>query len=546
MTAYDHLPYPDFVHSKTDPNNLAAIAKVMGLPARDPRDCRVLEIACGTGANLVAMASLYPDSKFVGFDLSATQVHRGLAMAQQLNLSNVTLTCDSIETFPVTDEGFDYVLAHGIYSWIPETVADRLLGLCRDALSEGGLALVSYNAYPGWHAKMMIRELLHRQTNPNASPSQRFEQGKRFLRGLIESAPAETAYGKTLREELHGLEQSDPRYVVHEQFEEFNRPCYLKDFLDAASRHGMKYVGEANLNNLHRSNLTPAKIDELQQLSLIEREQQIDYLRRRTFRQSILCREDLRRQDWGCEETGREKMGLAGSTSWGIPDADSIGHVHLSCNAVCDRLPTTMDSLIEVARTHAEIAFKTTDGIVATVRSKHTMVALLWLQQAWPGSMDFEDLCRRINDLGKQTESNPLPPLDETSTAGLQRELMELAIAGMVELQAVARKLMSEVSEKPIASPTARLFARQGPNVPNQKHQSILLDEPTRVLIEHADGEHTHDALKDVLVKWFSDGRIVLQQNAVAVTDPKMIEQFIAAQLPGILNSLAAKAFFIG
>jgi len=522
-TAYDALPYPDFIHAKTDPNNLAALAMIMGLSPCDPRCCRVLEIACGTGANLISLASIYPDSYFVGFDRSPKQIQQGSILIDELKLSNIELHCQGIETFSHPQDGFNFVIAQGVYSWVPDSVADHLLKLCRRVLSEHGLAFVSYNTYPGWHAKEMVRELLHHPTGMDVPRLQRFEQGKQFLEELIRSVPAQTAYGMTLREELASLGRSDPRYVAHEQFEEINQPRYLKAFVAAARSHGLAYMCEANLNNLHRSNFTAEQISQLQSLPLVEREQRIDFFRRRTFRHSVLCRDDV-------TDTS--------SPSWGTPVAAAMRQISMTTQAVSERHPADWDELVRWVKDHDAVRFGTAEGIVATVRSETTKLALLRLRQAWPCSMTVDEL------LSEFFESTRLENAagDVETLAG---ELMELSIAGMIELRAIPIRISKEVSTKPIAAPISRHFAEKSDQVPNQMHQSIRLDEPTRLIVQHADGEHGHADLEERLVRFFNSEGVTPQPDGANGIHPESIDRYVTEKLPGILRTLAEKGFFV-
>ncbi|TWT89180.1 methyltransferase regulatory domain-containing protein [Neorhodopirellula pilleata] len=522
-TAYDALPYPDFIHAKTNPNNLAALAVVMGMSPRDPHACRVLEIACGTGANLISLATIYPDSQFVGFDLSAKQIEQGSRWIDELKLSNIELHCDAIESYSPPAEGFDYVIAQGIYSWVPEDVADDLLKLCGRALSDHGLAFVSYNTYPGWHAKQMVRELLHQPTDEGVPRLQRFERGMQFLREVVQAVPEETAYGITLREELAALQRSDPRYVAHEQFEEINRPSYFKTFAAAAKAHGLAYLCEANFNNLHRANFTASQILELQDLPLIEREQRIDYFRRRTFRHSVLTRV-------GTIDTS--------TLSWGVPKASQMNRLSMTSSVVSERHPAEWDELLRWVQTHDAVRFGTTDGIVATVQSLPTKLALLLLHRTCPCSMTLTELVAAIRLITPAA-------LDAGSPPDLANELMELAVAGMIEIHMAPVQISTEVSSMPTAAPLSRRYALTSDQVPNRFHQSIRLDEPTRLIIQHADGDHGHADLEKLLVDFFSSGPATLQLDGADVIDPEKIARYVSEKLPGILRTLAEKGFFI-
>src|ERR1041384_979864 len=89
--SYDAVPYSASAFRQTDPDRLAVIARIFGLQSAPPQSARVLELGCASGGNLIPMAVAYPQSHFVGIDLSQRQIEEGNAIIQQLNLPNVTL-----------------------------------------------------------------------------------------------------------------------------------------------------------------------------------------------------------------------------------------------------------------------------------------------------------------------------------------------------------------------------------------------------------------------------------------------------------------------
>jgi cyclopropane fatty-acyl-phospholipid synthase-like methyltransferase len=70
-TVYDVVRYPGHAFPQTHPDRLAALAVLFGLDAPPPAGCRLLEIGCGDGGNLLPMAVGLPHATVVGFDTSA-------------------------------------------------------------------------------------------------------------------------------------------------------------------------------------------------------------------------------------------------------------------------------------------------------------------------------------------------------------------------------------------------------------------------------------------------------------------------------------------
>ena len=95
------------------------------------------------------MALALPGASLVGVDAAPKAIARGQGLVAELGLDNVTLQARRIEEHSPAAGAFDYVIAHGVYSWVPAAVRDRLLAICREALTDAGVAYVSYNALPG-------------------------------------------------------------------------------------------------------------------------------------------------------------------------------------------------------------------------------------------------------------------------------------------------------------------------------------------------------------------------------------------------------------
>jgi len=103
---------------------------------------RVLEIGCGDGSNILPMAFDYPEGRFVGLDRALNPVEAGRALASRLQLANIELhAADLLEWEP--DGEFDYIIAHGIFSWVPEEIREKILKICRVALKPLGVAFIS-------------------------------------------------------------------------------------------------------------------------------------------------------------------------------------------------------------------------------------------------------------------------------------------------------------------------------------------------------------------------------------------------------------------
>jgi cyclopropane fatty-acyl-phospholipid synthase-like methyltransferase len=157
-TSYDKVPYESEPFVQTHPDRLATLGRLFGLSPVPITQCRVLELGCAGGGNLIPMACQLPQSRFVGVDFSKRQVEMGRKVIQVLSLSNIRIGLANIMDVDQTWGVFDYIICHGVYSWVADDVQEKILSIAKENLAENGIAYVSYNTYPGWHMREMIRQ----------------------------------------------------------------------------------------------------------------------------------------------------------------------------------------------------------------------------------------------------------------------------------------------------------------------------------------------------------------------------------------------------
>jgi SAM-dependent methyltransferase len=219
--SYDVVPYQSNPFPQTHPEHLATIATLFGLQPAPVERCRVLELGCASGGNLIPMALALPEATFVGVDLSERQINDGLEVVRALGLKNLELKHLSITE---VDEGFgkfDYISSHGVYSWVPNAVQDAMLDVCRKSINPNGIAYISYNVYPGWRMRSMIRDMMLFHAGPVADPKERVEQARAMLEFLSQStAKDNNPYGTFLKQEVELLSKHSDSYLFHEHLED--------------------------------------------------------------------------------------------------------------------------------------------------------------------------------------------------------------------------------------------------------------------------------------------------------------------------------------
>jgi SAM-dependent methyltransferase len=296
-SSYDETPYASSAIPEAELGRLGALARLHGVETRLPTDCSVLEIGCGTGMNSLVLAERYPQSRFVAFDLSLRQINTAKEFADRCKLSNLSLVCSSIEEFTCERGSFDFIICHGVYSWIASEARQKLLALCAHALSDAGVAFISYNVNPGWRQRGILRDVMRSGALAIAADGSADEQVKAGLE-LVSLVATEREkkgdpYGHYLREGLLRSQEMPSSYLFHEYLEEYNQPVLFSDFMREASGVGLQFLSEARPAMMYGEYLGPEVARYLQSIgdNVVAREQCLDVITNRMFRETLLCRE---------------------------------------------------------------------------------------------------------------------------------------------------------------------------------------------------------------------------------------------------------------
>src|SRR5688500_9345912 len=240
------------------------------------------------------LAVALPRARFLGVDASERAIARGRALVDALGLTNLTLEVAAIEAFELPRARFDYVIAHGVYSWVGEPVRDRLLELCRSVLSDRGIAYVSYNALPGGRLSGALRDMLVFHTAGLDDPADQIEQARALLRLLVGSWSDEHEFGAIMRRQGERLLERSDETLFHDELAAVNQRVYFHEFVAHAERYGLQYLAEADFFEMQTGVLPEAVSDELLRVEdPIRREQYLDFIKGRMFRQTLLCRAEL-------------------------------------------------------------------------------------------------------------------------------------------------------------------------------------------------------------------------------------------------------------
>ncbi|MEO8271212.1 MAG: methyltransferase regulatory domain-containing protein, partial [Aureliella sp.] len=478
--SYDSVPYPTYALPQTHPRRLETIAWLLSLPAPSSQDCRVLELGCGDGSNLIPMAVAAPDCQFVGADASSVQIEMGRQIVKDLRLTNIKLEHRAIEQLDASWGSFDYIVCHGVFSWVPPQVQLAILRLVRELLTAEGIAYISYNTQPGWHGRGAIRNMMgyHVGRFSSDDPLEKI----RRARGLLDLLTRATAgnhdsYGLLLRENLAQLSQLPDAYLFHEHLEEINEPIWFLDFCEMLASVDLRYLGEADFSAM----IAPAGLSdeirlELEELAprLLEKEQYLDFLRNRSFRQTLICR------------AGRQPNYAVGS--------ERIHGLYVGTQMIPKSL--SVDYSADVVQ-EFELGTETTLSTQLPIFK----AALVVLRQAWPSLLPFDRVYHEANELLEQANVQQDRHDSQVALGKAILTTYSSTSQPVIELSRRPVGFATELSNYPLASPLVRLQATCSQIVSNFRHESVRLSEAECFLLTQLDGNRS----VDVLVNFFSE-----------------------------------------
>ena len=466
QSPYDAVAYPSYSYPDTHPNRLAAMATLHGLSPAPVEQCRVLEIACNEGANLIPMAYAIPQSEFVGFDLARVPVERGQQRIRELGLTNIRIFEGDLLDVGAELGQFDYILAHGLYAWVPEPVRDRLLAICGQLLTPNGVAFVSYDALPGGHLRKMTREMMLFGTKDIAGPQERVIEARALLQLVLESRPEGDAYRQLLTKQVESMEKRSAQSIHHDELGQEYHPVLFTEFVQHASRHGLQYLSEASLPPPNDPGSQPEfkrAAESAVGSDVLKQEQMMDFARMRVFRETLLCRAECAvRRDFAAQDMRR--------------------------------LLLSSQALSSPGHASGAKAFTSPSGV--KLETNHTgVIALLeMLEAASPHALGLEELEPQLAEAGLS--------LDAEGTA----VLMQLAVPRLITFHAWKAPLAQEISVRPRASAISRQEAALRPYATTLLHGTSSLSEPVaRRLLLLLDGTRDRAGLLEAMKAAFPD-----------------------------------------
>ncbi|HMW49909.1 MAG TPA: class I SAM-dependent methyltransferase, partial [Cellvibrionaceae bacterium] len=440
ITAYDQVIYPNYTYPQTQPRHLAALGSLLGLNTVAASRCRVLELGCGDGGNLIPMAYNLPGATFLGVDIASQLIAQGNQRILSLGLNNIELRTADLGITGAELGEFDYIICHGIYSWVPDGVRKNILALCRACLAPEGVAYISYNAYPGFYLRAMSRSMLQFHTRSISDADEKVKQSRALLNWLASAQkPAQadapmSAYSKHLQEAVNLFAKRPSGAIFHDDFSPENTAFYFHEFAAAAAGAGLQYLTEAEFSDTQSLQFSPevqATLSQLGQDSILAQEQYLDFLTGRNFRQTLLCHH---------EKPLTRPLAAA-----------HMRNFYFSINVQPEQPVDSVNNAALMRFAHPELGAMSTDNPLAKA-------ALSILGAQFPKALKFADLVAQAQAMLADNS-----PVDEPRRAELAEFLCAALRRGIAQIHTEPHNLPEQAGEFPVASAIARQQAQHSP-----------------------------------------------------------------------------------
>ena len=475
----DRIHYPGGAWEHSHPDRIVANARMYGLNPGSIDRCRVLELGCGAGGNLVPMACGLPEARFLGIELAARPVAIGRGLATALGLSNLELQQRDLLDLPADLGEFDYIIAHGVYSWVPAPVRDTLMAVFERHLAPEGIAYLNFNALPGGHLRSLARDLMRFRLSVFDDPEAHGGDAVRFVRLIAGAQPDGSPYRRILEEELDRIEHNPVNVLFHDDLVPAHQAFHFRSVVEHAARHGLQYLCEARPADVHPSRYPGPIQAALRRFGggRIAREQCFDFLVCQMYRCSLFCRE-----------------GIALAP---IDDLDGLRDLRAASPVRPATAPADLTDGIAAT-------FRAPDGAGLRLDDSAAKAALEILAERWPASVGIEPLLRdarkRAGRPGRPTQ------LERREFAGF---LVTHHASGFVDLHTWEPPMTTAVSDRPVASALARIEIERGARVTSLRHRPVEIDDPiAAAVLARLDGTRNLAALHEDVSCVFPAGAV--------------------------------------
>ncbi len=288
------IPFPSSFYYFLTPDFLNFCCLVYGVePPSIKEGFDYMELGCGSGFGISAMAAFYPEGKFYGVDFNPQHISFSQQIKRGAGLQNVVFIEKSFEELlsclnelPL----FDYIVMQGVFAWISHENRKNLMRIVKEKLKPGGIVYIGYNDMCGWSFRIPFQRFLvdFAKLFPDMGSIPKINLGMRWIKRL-EDVGANYFNMPQIKRTIEELSKNSKKYLVHEYLNTTWEPLFFTDVLSYVKEAKLTYVGMAEpLWNFEKLIFSDEQISVLEEVrSPFLKEMLKDYLVSLSFRKDI-------------------------------------------------------------------------------------------------------------------------------------------------------------------------------------------------------------------------------------------------------------------
>ncbi len=518
QNTYDELPYESYSYALTSPYHLQTLAVLFGMQSPAVETARVLELGCAAGGNLIPHAVNYPKAHFVGVDLSKVQIDEANKHKEGLELKNIEFRHYSIMDIDESFGKFDYIICHGVISWVPKIVQDKIFEIGNKNLSDNGVMYISYNTLPGWNMIRTIRDMMLYHSNAFNNIQDKITQSRLLLEFVNDSLESsKSPYSQVLQNEASLLAKQNDHYLRHDHLEEDNVQYYFYEFMDEAKKNNLQYLSDCNISTMYLGNMPAKVVEKLQAINDIVRiEQYMDFITNRRFRSTLLCHNNI-------------KLNRA------IKNED-ITKFNMTFNIVPEK------PLVDIDLNSSEVAkfFHNGNKDNNLSTSSPYMKAILYtFSENINNPMSFDKIAVSSNKKLQGAKLNEIK-------AEFLANAMKLVLQGYINI--TLQNNRKEVNlDKPKASKLISYQVTHTSNmwVTNQRYEVVAINLFEKFALRYMNGNNDHKQIIELVMQHVTSGEMTLSRDGNKIENIDEVNKELTSFLPPTLTKFVANALLI-